>query len=354
MSIGVGILGASGYGGAGLIERLLRHPEVEIRGLGTRQHVGRPATAAWPQLAGLTDLTFSAQNEVIETSDVVFCATPHRATAPLVAQARSVGASVIDLSADFRIPPSQYARWYGVEHPHPELFPEARYGLVELHREELCGAAIVAAPGCNATAVSLALAPLAAEGLLGPEVNTSVITGASGAGRGVAEDFHFSELNESARPYKVGGKHRHIAEIEATLGRVTAMGKSLSTHAEVPGPTVTFTPHLVPMTRGILATCVTRPENNSLDGDGLLGLYLEYYAGDPLIHVQPQLPTTKAVTGSDRVLVSVQFDPRTGSVIAFAAIDNLGKGAAGQAVQGFNAAFGLNETLGLALAGGWP
>jgi N-acetyl-gamma-glutamyl-phosphate reductase len=352
VAIPVAILGASGYAGAGLISRLLRHPETEVVALGSRGSAGRPLADIWPQFAGLDGLAFCSNDEAIDRAEVVFCATPHAATAPLVKCALDRDRRVIDLSADFRLPPDTYAGWYG-QHPHPELYPRARYGLVELHRDELEGAELVASPGCNATTASLALAPLAAEGLLGPEVSIALLTGASGAGRGTAEGLHYSELNENIRPYKVAGGHRHLAEIELTLGRAAAFGKRLETHAEVATPTVTFTPHLVPTTRGILASCVTTPERASSDSE-LLELYRTYYADDPMIWVQEELPQTKAVTGSDRTLIAVRRDVRSGAVVAMAATDNLGKGAAGQAVQGFNIAFGFDERSGLEMRGEWP
>lgn len=354
MAIAVGILGATGYAGAGLIARLLRHPEVELVALGSRGSAGRPLAEVWPQYAGAAPdgMAFCSHEEAIDRAEVVFCATPHAATAPLVKRALERGRRVVDLSADFRLPLDTYADWYG-EHPHPELYPRARYGLVELHRDELTGAELVASPGCNATAASLALAPLAAEGLLGPEVSIALLTGASGAGRGTSQGLHFSELHENVWAYKIAGTHRHVAEIELTLGRAASQGKRLVTHSEVATPTVTFTPHLVPTVRGILATCVTTPER-APDDDALLELYRDYYAGDPLVWVQEDPPQTKAVTGSDRTLIGVRRDARSGAVVALAAIDNLGKGAAGQAVQGFNIASGFDERAGLATRGEWP
>ena len=354
MTINVGILGATGYGGIGLIRRLLRHPEVGSVEFGSRQWSGRTASEAWPHLAGLTDQTFIDNDAVIDKSDVVFCATPHRYTAPLVAQARKAGKRVVDLSADFRLKPDIYTEWYGIEHPHPELFPESKYGLVELYRELLPGANIISAPGCNATAVILALAPLAAEGLLGKNINANVITGASGAGRGTSDDLHFSQLNETSHAYKVAGQHRHLAEIEMSLKYAINQQRVVAEANDTKAPTVTFTPHLAPMTRGILATCTTFPDHGITDEKTLFSLYRNYYSGDPLIHIQTELPTTKAVNGSDRVLISVRKDPRSEAILTFAAIDNLGKGAAGQAIQGFNVAFGFDETLGLCLTGDWP
>src|SRR5690606_15340876 len=198
--ISVGILGASGYGGAGLIERLARHGGVSLVAVGSRQYAGQPVDACWPHLAGLfPGLTFSSEDAVIEASDVVFCATPHGATAPLVKRALDAGKRVIDLSADFRLPAASYEEWYGGPHPHPELLDEAVYGLVELHRDELPGRRLVASPGCNATAASLALAPVAAAGLLGSSAVVSVLTGVSGAGRGTSAMLHYPEMAGNSR-----------------------------------------------------------------------------------------------------------------------------------------------------------
>src|SRR5690606_17241878 len=255
----VGILGASGYGGAGLMQRLGRHPHARVTAIGSRQYAGQGVDACWPHLAGLfPDLVFTNEDEVIAASDVVFCATPHGATAPLVRKALDAGRSVVDLSADFRLPADTYAEWYGGTHPHPELIDEAVYGLVELHRDELVAKRLIASPGCNATAASMALAPLAAAGLLGPNAVANVITGVSGAGRSTSGPLHYPEMDENARAYKPSGTHRHTAEIEATVGRVLKGGKRLSTHAPFEPYTVSFTPHIVPMSRGILATCATR------------------------------------------------------------------------------------------------
>lgn len=354
----VGILGASGYGGAELLRRLLTHPFATVSGLASRQFLGQPVSACWPQLAG-TDLpAFEDVDAVIRGCDVLFCATPHGETAPLVKRALDAGKRVVDLSADFRLAPEDYATWYGA-HPYPELCGRAVYGLTELHRDELKGAELVAVPGCNCTAGNLALAPLALHGLLGGHVTVNVLTGVSGAGRSASLGFHFPEANENAKPYKVAGTHRHTAELEDTLGRVQTYGRQVKTRGDFPKPTVSFTPHLVPMTRGILATCTVRPETGHSEAQGLtseklLNLYRDFYAGEPLVMVQEEPPQTKAVYGGDRTLVSVRFDERSGAVTAFAALDNLGKGAAGGAVQAFNAAFGFDETLGLFTQGVWP
>jgi N-acetyl-gamma-glutamyl-phosphate reductase len=347
------VLGASGYGGAGLIERLRQHPEVDLTALASRQYLGQPIDAAWPQFAGLLPHRFVDTEEAIAAAEVLFCATPHAATAPLVAAARAAGVWVVDLSADYRLDVDTYRTWYA-EHPHPELLGEAVYGLPELHRAELPGAAIVASPGCNATAATLALAPLAALDLLGAYPVVTIVTGVSGAGRALDLGLHHPELQENARPYKVAGTHRHTPEIEANLGRIRAQGRSVRTHGAREPVTIAFNPVLVPMTRGILATAVVRPERDAPDDAALLAGYRDFYAHDPLVHVQAELPQTKAVWGSDRALVTVRRDARSGAIVALATIDNLGKGAAGQAIQGFNLAFGFPETLALRLEGMWP
>lgn len=350
----VGILGGSGYGGAELLRRLLQHPLVTLSGVASRQYLGRPLAAAWPHLAGLTEATFADEAEVIDGCEVLFTATPHGSTAPLVKRALDAGKRVIDLSADFRLSAEEYARWYGQPHPCPELLSMAVYGLTELHREEICGAKLVANPGCNATAASLALAPLAAHGLLGEQLLVSIAAAASGAGRSPELGLHYSEVNENVRPYKVAGTHRHIPEVEDTLGRAATMGRRLKTQAPASRPLIIFTPHLIPMTRGILASCATSPTRGGVSEAELLDLYRTYYQDEPLIVVQDELPQTKAVAGSDRCLIAVRRDARSGWLHSFAVIDNLGKGAAGQAVHNFNVVMGFSETLALNLGALWP
>jgi len=352
-----GILGASGYGGAELIRRLARHSGVDLTGFGSRQYEGQELQAAWPQLAGtgLGGQRFADNDTVIADADVVFFATPHGATAPLVAQARAAGKLVVDLSADFRLSAAAYAEWYGGEHPAPGLIADAVYGLVELHRNELPGAELIASPGCNSTAASLALAPLAAAGLLGDDTAVTIATGISGAGRAPKQVLHFPEAMDSVVPYSTGGRHRHIAEMEANLGRLRAQDRDrLETHGPQDPPGITFTPVRVPTVRGILAVCSTRPAAGAPATPELLDLYRDFYAGDAFVHVQDEAPETGAVAGSDRALLSVERDRRTGTVMAYAVLDNLGKGAAGQAVQAFNLANGFAEGEGLQQEGRWP
>ncbi len=352
--VDVGILGASGYGGGELLRRLLKHPQARVVAVGSRQFEGQGVSECWPQLAGhYQGLRFAAAEAVIESCEVLFTATPHGATAPWVAAALAQGKKVVDLSADFRLSREAYQTWYGLEHPHPELIGEAVYGLTELHRDEVRGARLVANPGCNATAASLALAPLAAAGLVGEGVHVSILTGVSGAGRSSNVAFTYSDVSENVRPYKVAGTHRHLGEIEATLARVAAMGRQLKTRVDASGPAVSFTPHLVPMGRGILATCNV-PLAGEWTDEALLTLFADYYREEPLIVVQEALPQTKAASGSDRAILSVRYDARTRQALAFAAIDNLGKGAAGQALHNFNVMMGFEECTALELAGVWP
>ncbi len=352
--IRVGVLGASGYGGAELLRRLWQHPQLRVQAVGSRQFLGQGLAACWPQLAGLLpELVFQDNEAVIAESDVVFCATPHGATAVLVKKALDQGKQVLDLSADFRLPPEVYQQWYGLEHPHPELYPKARYGLVELHRHELKGAELIAVPGCNSTTAILALAPLAAHQLLGDDTVITIMAGVSGAGRGLDLGLHYAEANENLRPYKVAGTHRHIAEVELSLGRAGSQNKEHHTHSEVFTPRVSLNPHLVPMTRGILASCVTKAAKATSTA-ALLELFQYYYQDEPMVLVQNDLPQTKAVCGSDRCIMTVRFDERTQQISVFAVSDNLGRGAAGQALQCFNVMQGFPETQALQQGGLWP
>lgn len=354
MTLRAAVLGANGYGGAGLIERLRRHPEVREIAYASRSYAGRPLHQAWAQWEGLSEERFVTPDEALDGADVAFLATPHGATAPWVHRALSAGVRVVDLSADSRLDADTYRTWYG-EHPHPGDLADARYGLVEAHRGELPGATLVASPGCNATAVSLALLPFAAAGMLaGGEVPVcSVLAGASGGGRATASGLHFAELAGNASAYKVAGTHRHLAEIEATLGRASLQGRELRTHEPYQPLAVSFTPHLIPAVRGVLASCTFRPAGTA-DEASLRKVLIEAYRHDPLVHVTEAPPQLKAVAGSDRALANVRYDEHTGLATVFVAIDNLGKGAAGQAVQAFNVAFGFAEPTALQLEGRWP
>ena len=341
----VAVVGATGYVGAELIRLLSRHPHVDVVGLLARDRSDVPVGEIHPHLSS----TGLAVDSTAPEADAAFLALPHGVAAGLVPDWFARGVTVIDLGPDFRLSdPADYPRWYGFDHPRPDLLVDAVYGLPELHRAELAtirqGApgrpGLVGAPGCYPTATLLALAPLARAGLIGDLV-VDAKSGVSGAGREAKADLMFGEVNESVKAYGVGG-HRHVAEIEQELGRLSAAGAGPN-----PGATaVDFLPHLIPMTRGILSACHVRP-TRTVDQAELDALYAEAYDGEPFVHVVDAPPATKHVTGSNHARVHVRFDERTGRILALSVIDNLVKGAAGQAIQAFNVAFGLPETAGL-------
>ncbi len=343
--IRVAIVGATGYVGAELVRLLDRHPAVSIVGLVGRGRDDEAIGKIHPHLASTLHLV----DADLPTADAVFLALPHGASAELVPGIVESGASAIDLGPDFRLrDPADYPRWYGFEHPHPELLPLAVYGLPELHRErlrELEGETIriVGSPGCYPTATLLALTPLVRAGLIGDLV-VDAKSGVSGAGREPKAELHFGEVNESIRPYGVGG-HRHVAEIEQELA-ATATAAGLDAQANPGSAGVDFLPHLVPMNRGILSSCHVRPTRPVAQAE-LDELYETAYRDEPFVDVVDTAPATRHVHGSNFARVHVRLDSRTGRILAFGAIDNLVKGAAGQAIQAFNLVHGLPETLGL-------
>jgi N-acetyl-gamma-glutamyl-phosphate reductase len=340
-AIRVGIVGATGYVGGELIRLLERHPRVRIVGLQARDRDRDPVGGAHPHLARTGHVIESTLPEV----DAAFVALPHGAAAALVPDLVDDDIRVIDLGADYRLKdPSDYERWYGFTHPAPELLSRAVYGLPELHRDDLIAlgdadAAVVAAPGCYPTTTILGLAPLAREGLIGDLV-VDAKSGVSGAGREPKAELTFSEVNETVRAYGVGG-HRHVAEMEQELG---SLGPSPDANPGARG--IDFLPHLIPMTRGILASCHIRPARD-VTADELRDLYADACAGEPFVDVVERPPTTGHVLGSNFCRVHVHLDERTGRIVVLSVTDNLVKGAAGQAVQAFNLVHGLPETTGL-------
>jgi N-acetyl-gamma-glutamyl-phosphate reductase len=344
----VAIVGATGYVGAELLRLLSRHPQVQVVGLLGRDRSDVPVGQIHPHLAR----TGLAVDSAVPESDAVFLALPHGIAAGLVPDWFARGTTVIDLGPDFRLrDPADYPRWYGFEHPRPDLLGQAVYGLPELHRTELAALregpadrpGLVGAPGCYPTATLLALAPLARAGLIGDLV-VDAKSGVSGAGREAKADLMFGEVNESVRAYGVGG-HRHVAEIEQELALLAPAGVD-GRRANPGATTVDFLPHLIPMTRGILAACHVRP-SRPVDQAELDAMYAAAYDGEPFVDVVDAPPATKHVTGSNHARVHVTFDQRTGRILVLSVIDNLVKGAAGQAIQAFNVAFGLPETAGL-------
>jgi N-acetyl-gamma-glutamyl-phosphate reductase len=340
-----GVLGASGYAGAELLRLLARHPDLEVTWATGDSTAHQAVAARYPGLtAAYGELTFRSLEEGLEKgADVLFLALPHgraAAVAPRVLDSASV---VVDLSADFRLrDPAAYPVWYGAEHPHPEELGAWPYGLPELYREELRGAAKVAVPGCYPTAALLALAPLLAAGLIEPEgIVVDAKSGITGAGRSLKDAYLFAQVNESVTPYGVGS-HRHTPEIEQELAR--AAGRPLA---------ISFTPHLVPLSRGLLATCYATLAPGAGDEE-LAACYQEAYGDEPFIDLvgpgtPASWPATRAVATTNRAQVAAVADRRSGRAVAAAAIDNLVKGAAGQALQCANLALGLPETTGLDL-----
>ncbi|MGH9165619.1 MAG: N-acetyl-gamma-glutamyl-phosphate reductase [Acidimicrobiales bacterium] len=332
----VGIFGASGFTGAELLRLAATHPEFDVVLATADSQVGTRAAALYPNLAAAyPDLVFAEPDPAAAAGlDLVFLALPHGASQTLVPKLRGLVAHVVDLAADFRLrDAAAYPTWYGAAHSAPELLDRFAFGLPELYRADLVGAELIAAPGCYVTAAALALAPLARASAIGTTgVIVDAASGVSGAGRTLRATTQFAAVDGDFTAYGLLD-HRHTPEIEQATGL-----------------TVLFTPHLAPMTRGILATCYARPIG---DVDPLAVLR-EAYADEPFVVVGDQPPSTKAVAGSNVAHLTARRDERTGWVVVLCAIDNLVKGASGQAVQCANLALGLDETLGLPLVGVWP
>lgn len=340
----VGILGASGYTGAELLRLIALHPEMELAYATADTQAGTELGELYPSLAttypGRRFDTFDPA--AAAGLDLVFCGLPHEASMALAPELVGTVGCVVDLSAAFRLKDaSLYPRWYGFEHDQPELLAEAVYGLPERTRADLRGARLVATPGCYVTTATLALAPLLDAGLIEPNgLVVDAASGVSGAGRAAKESTSFCTVDENLTAYGLLD-HRHTPEIEQNLG----------------GAQVLFTPHLVPMNRGILATCYARPTAEAAAGmstDTLLGALHEAYAGEPFVTVTAGSPSTKATLGANTVHVTARYDERTGYVLVIAALDNLTKGASGGAVQAANVALGLDETAGLPTVGLMP
>jgi N-acetyl-gamma-glutamyl-phosphate reductase len=339
--IKAGIVGPTGYGGRELVRILSCHPEVQIEALASHSIAGEPFSSTVGAFRSVADVVceeFDAAS-LAKRCDAVFLAVPSTQSAALVKALHAAGAKyVLDTGPDFRLKDAgTFAKYYGVEHPAPDLLAQSVYGMAETNREAIKGANIVAVPGCYPIGLILAVAPLLKEGgLVGSPLIVNSVSGISGAGRSLNEDFHFPEANENARAYKVA-VHQHTPEMEQEVSRIA--GRDLQ---------IVFVPHTVPMTRGIITT-VTVPLEKTVDQDGLDALYNDFYADEPFVRVLPsgRLPETKNVRGSNFCDVAVTYDPRTERAIAVSAIDNLTKGTAGQAVQDMNILFGLDETCGL-------
>jgi len=332
------VAGASGYAGGELLRLLLTHPELSVGPVAGGSSAGRPVTELHPQLPQLEGTSFAETTpEVLAEADVVFLALPHGQSAALAA-ALPPDLPVVDLGADHRLASAtDWARFYDT--PYAGEWP---YGLPELFRDQLVGATRIAGPGCNATAMTLALGPLLAAGLVEPaDLVTTTASGTSGAGRGLAASLLASEVMGSMSAYKVAA-HRHTPEVRQSLGRLAGTEVTLS-----------YTPTMVPMPRGILATCTAR---TTVSEDALRAALQEQYADEPFVHVLPagRWPVTAATVGSNACHLQVAVDADAGRAVVVAALDNLGKGAAGQALQCANLALGLDETAGLSASGVAP
>ncbi len=332
----VGIVGGTGYTGVELLRIMATHPEVELRVITSRSEVGTPVAELFPNLRGMVDLVFTEPDmSLLAQCDLVFFATPNGTAMLMVPELLQQGVRVIDLAADFRLhDPSVWDQWYGMKHACPQLLDEAVYGLPEINREVVAKARLVANPGCYPTAVNLGYLPLIERGLLDVDhLIADAKSGVSGAGRKAAVAGLMGECGESFKAYAVTG-HRHLPEIAQTLSHVAKQSVGL-----------TFVPHLVPMIRGIHATLY-----GQLQGDAdLQALYEEYYANEPFVDVLPagDHPETRSVRGVNMCRLAVHRPRNSDTVVVLSVIDNLVKGAAGQAVQNMNIMFGLDETLGL-------
>jgi N-acetyl-gamma-glutamyl-phosphate reductase len=335
----VAVLGASGFAGGELLRILERHPGMELVAAGASSKVGMPVRSLYPWTS--FEGSFVAADSALAASpDLVFASLPHTQSMQLLGPWE--GGYAVDLGGDFRLRDAAvYREWFGTEHTHPEALGGWVYGLTEWRRPEIAAATRVANPGCYPTAAILALAPLVAAGAIAAEgIHIDAQSGVSGAGRATGEGFDFVSVNENLRPYAVTG-HKHIAEMEQELS--AAAGSPVR---------VSFVPHLAPVTRGLLATC-TAPLAGAASTEELLEIFHRRYKEEPFVRVlgTGELPATKAVTGTNVAEVTVRADPRTGRAIAISAIDNLGKGAAGQAVQNANLMLGLDEATALETAG---
>jgi len=331
----VAVAGANGYAGMTLVNLLARHPGVELSQLTSRSFAGKPFTSVFPLLE--IDGKFISEPEP-DGIDVVFSCLPHNVGASKAEGWLSGGARVIDMSADFRLKDAgQYPVWYKQEHPAPALLEKAVFGLPELHESELKEAELIAVPGCYSTATILALAPAAAAGVVGSDIVVDAKSGVSGAGRSPGIGTHFSEVNESIGAYAISG-HRHLPEVTQELEALNGNGVR-----------VTFVPHLVPMTRGILVTCYFDLMSSL---DELRDTYAEFYDGQPFTRVLDASPTTKLASHSNLCLVNVAAQGE--KAVVTAALDNLVKGASGQGVECFNIAFGFDRRTTLEIPVQWP
>jgi len=347
--IKVGIMGGSGYTGEILVGLLLRHPEVKIAFVTSGSHKNEKISDVYPHLEGVTDISYKAPDieKLAKEADVVFLALPNGMAMNIAPKILEAASKVIDLSADYRFKdPKVFKEWYKMDHASKNLLAKAVYGLPEI--EKVSGAKLVANPGCYATASILGLYPLVKEGLIDTDsIVVDAKSGLSGAGKSLTDDTHYPNCNEGISAYKVAA-HRHTPEIEQALMCDTS-GQALGG-----GIKIAFTPHLIPMTRGILSTIYAKA-SKPVDENKLTKIYKDLYKGTHFIRVlEGKLPSTKYVNGTNYCDIAVKYDKRTNNIIVLSAIDNLVKGASGQALQNMNIMFGLPETMGLELIAVYP
>ncbi len=337
------MVGASGYAGEELVRLLLEHPAADLTAVTSRQYAGRTVEEVFPRFshhdkAEKLRFTELAPEKLAQAADLIFLALPHGVSAELAKSFLELGARVVDLSADFRIrEPAIYKEFYGTDHPVPDLLSRAIYGLPEVYRSEIREAQLVACPGCYPTSILLPVLPLVRAKLVDLDrIMVTSLSGVTGAGRKIEADYLFAECNESIRPYGVP-KHRHLSEIEQEFS--VAAGRKI---------TIQFTPHLVPVNRGIVSTIyldLARPA----DAGAIDSVYRNAYEGEPFVRLlgPARIPDTKNVVGTNFIDVGWRLDPRTGRLVVMSAIDNLVKGTSGQAIQCFNLMGGFPETAGL-------
>lgn len=342
------IIGATGYTGVELVRLLLGHENVEIKTLTSNSYKGLEFTEVYPSFTGYINKKCEELNieKIVEESDVIFVALPHGHSASIVKEVSKRGKKIIDLGADFRLNDvEEYEQWYNTEHSQAELLKEAIYGLPEINRNQIKEASIIANPGCYPTSVILGLMPALQKDLI--HTNTIIVdskTGVSGAGRTLALGSHYSEVNDSFKAYGVAS-HRHTPEMEQELRKFSGDK----------GFNISFTPHLSPQTRGILSTIYANLKTD-IDENEIREIYKDAYKDENFVHLLPQgqFPNTKWVYGSNNCQINIAIDKRTNRLIIISAIDNLIKGASGQAVQNMNILFGLPETRGLKISGMYP
>jgi N-acetyl-gamma-glutamyl-phosphate reductase len=357
----VAVVGASGYTGGELLRLLVGHPLITLTAVTSEKSSGSPVSSVFPHLASTLRLSFESlvPERIAERADAIFLALPHTKSFGPAKACLAAGKRVVDLSADYRLKdPRAYETWYQTPHPHPDLLKEAVYGLPELHRSEIRTARLVASPGCYPTAAILQLAPLIAMKLVRSDmIVVDAKSGVSGAGRSPALPYHFPEAHESLEAYKIG-RHRHTPEIEQELAALASRqvaGTEVSGDTDFSSLTVSFTPHLVPMNRGILSTAYCRL-HKSVDLAEIRALYTDYYKGEPFIRLKDGEASANPghVRGSNFCDLAVFADNRAGWLVTTAALDNLVKGAAGQAIQAMNLMLGLPEDMGLTVPALFP